>query len=179
VSTPAIIAIVVAAAILWALLWMPRRMRTRSYSATTLIQRSPEDVFAFVADLPRCVRILTGAQTVRRLSEGPVALGTRFHSDTVMGSVRFAEENEIVAFEPPRNFAWREAGFASGTESIHLEPDGKATRVTHRYEAVESYPNALLGMVLFGPLLSRAGARDRRKSWASIKGELEGTTPTL
>ena len=170
---------VVAAAIFWGLLWLPGRMRTRSYSATTLIQRSPEDVFSFVADLPRSLRILTGAQTVLRRNEEPLAVGSRFHSRTDMGSVQFAEENEIVAFEPPRNFAWRESGFASGIESIHLEPDGRATRVTHRYEAVESYPNALLGMGLFGPLLSWAGARDRRKSWARIKGELEGTTPTL
>ena len=170
-SAPVIVAMVVIALVLWALLWIPERMRTRSYTVTTVIHRHPDDVFSFVVDLPRSMPILTGGVIRGKLQQ--VGPGAHFTTDTVMGSVDFAERNEVVDFDPPRRFAWREAGFANGTESIELAAAGDGTRVSHTYRAIEQYPNAVFGLSLAGPLISWAGARDRRKSWARIKQELE------
>lgn len=171
VSTPVIVAIVVLALVLWALLWIPVRTRTRSYTTTTEINRHPDDVFSFVVDLQRSLPILTGG--VVRGGASQVGPGTRFTTDAVMGSVDFVEQNEVMAFDPPRRFAWREAGFSAGTESIELAAAGEATRVSHTYQATERYFNSVCGLALAGPLLSWAGARERRKSWARIKQELE------
>jgi carbon monoxide dehydrogenase subunit G len=178
VSTLVTGAVVAVAVGLWALLWIPVGTRTRAYTTKVVIDRDREDVFAFLSDLRNALPILSGAQSVEKLTEGAVRLGSRFTADTRVGSVVFHDEDEIIAFEPPLRLAWRVEGYVRGTETVTLAELVHATEVSHRWQAVETYGYALLGLGLFRPLLNWAGARERRKSWDRLKRVLEGRPPT-
>ena len=172
-STPTIVAIIVLVAVAWALVWLPKRTRSRHYAVTTVIDRDPASVFGFIADFPRLVSFVDRAQSTTKLTEAPLGVGSRFRIDVVVGSVRFVSEAEVLVFDAPRQIAWREAGYVPCIETVTLEAHLRGTSVTHRLDAVVGYVNGLLGEGLIAPLMNAVGARERRESWARIKRELE------
>ena len=172
-STPTIVAIIVLVAVVWALVWLPKRTRSRHYSVTTVIDRDPESVFGFLADFPRLVSFVDRAQSTTNLTDGPPGLGSRFRIHVGVGSVHFVSQAEVLVFDAPREIAWRETGFVPCIETVTVEAHPRGTSVTHRLDAVVGYVNGLLGEALIAPLMNAGGARERHESWARIKSELE------
>ena len=137
------------------------------------INRPAADVFAFVADQTNAPRWQHGLDEVRRLTDGPIRVGTehvfvrRFAGRTIESHNRYTDyqPGRYVEFEIP-------SGWVTGKASYLVEPTGSGrSRLTSRMEF------RLAGLsALAAPLFARILARDDRKE-ATLKALLEGTTP--
>jgi uncharacterized protein YndB with AHSA1/START domain len=91
------------------------------------IERPPDDVFAAIADLDAWPSwlIASGITTVRRSSDGPLAIGERLVVEQLAAgrAGRFAAE--VTALEPPNRFAIR--GRDDDGISIEIEASMSAT----------------------------------------------------
>ena len=72
-----------------------------------VIDRSIDDVFAYVADQPNAVHWQSGIVEIRRLSDGPPGVGTRHAFVRTLMGRQMAGENEYVDYEPGRRVAFR------------------------------------------------------------------------
>ena len=84
------------------------------------IERSPEDVFAYLDDLERHGEWQEEIVSVRVEGEGPTKVGTQATERRRMGRREQDVTYEITEHDPPRSFAFR------GTEGP-IRPIGKGT----------------------------------------------------
>jgi uncharacterized protein YndB with AHSA1/START domain len=158
----------------WALVWLPNATRSRHFTIQIRISRDPALVFGFVTDMRNLPRYALGVNSVEKLTDGPVRVGTQFGVTMGSGTVVFRELDEVVAYEPPERFAWHDAHEGgSTTETMTFSADEGSTRLTYDVTSMESYALALVGMALVNPLLKLAGSRERRGNLARLKQTLE------
>jgi uncharacterized protein YndB with AHSA1/START domain len=93
------------------------------------IERSPEDVFDYLADQgnepewnPDCV-------SMEKLTDGPVGVGTKFRAKWKQGPVVFTE---VIQYERPRAWTYVNGGSIGCTLTVTLEPASRGTRLTSR-----------------------------------------------
>ena len=134
------------------------------------IARPAPEVFAFVADQTNAPRWQQGLHEVRRLTDGPIGVGSehefvrRFAGREVASRNRFVayEEGRFVEFEIPE-------GWLSGRASYRTEPAPGGTVLTGRMDF------RARGLVrVLEPVLTRLLARDSRRDDARLKALLEG-----
>ena len=92
------------------------------------VQRSVETVFEFVSDLGNAPKWQRGVVESRRLTEGPVRLGTQFGESVRMMGMRFNAQCEVVEFQPPRRLAMTANGRIvnyRGTFTLESLPDNR------------------------------------------------------
>ena len=137
---------------------------------TVEIARPVPKVFAFVADQTNAPEWQDGLHEVRRLTEGPIGVGTeheftrRFAGREMVSRNRFVsfEEDRFVEFEIP-------SGWLRGRASYRTAPSATGTSLTSRIQFRAHGPARL-----FESLLSRLIARDSRRDEARLKRLLEG-----
>lgn len=96
-----------------------------------VIERSVEDVFAYVGDQTNAVHWQAGLVEVRRLTAGPTGVGTRHTIVRTFMGRRLAVENEYIAFEPGRRIAFRTTSGPMPLQASYLvEPVEGGARVT-------------------------------------------------
>ncbi len=137
---------------------------------TVEIARPVEEVFAFVADQTNAPRWQDGLHEVRRLTDGPLGVGTEHEFVRTFAGRRFASRNRFVAFQPDRHVAFEiPSGWITGHASYHTEPTSSGNTVlTSRMQFHVRGPQALLE-----PVLARLLAKDARRSDARLKHMLE------
>ena len=140
---------------------------------STVIGRSVEDVFAYVADQTNAVQWQSGIVEVRRLTEGPSGLGTRHTIVRTFLGRRLAVENEYVAFEPDRRIVFRTTSGRMPLEASYVvEPVAAGTRVTSTIEMEAS------GVVsLAEPLIAISLRREMDAAFRELKRLLEDPLP--
>jgi uncharacterized protein YndB with AHSA1/START domain len=95
-------------------------------SSTSEVGRSPEEVFAFVANGENDPRWNAWTLDAKRVSGGEIGPGTRFQGRMK----RFGEIAwHIGDFQPPRRLTLISEGRPAGTHTIELEPTRGGTRV--------------------------------------------------
>jgi uncharacterized protein YndB with AHSA1/START domain len=135
----------------------------------TTIDRAPSDVFAFVADQTNAPRWQQGLHEVRRLTPGPIGVGSEHQFLREFAGRRLQSRNRFVRYEPPRLVEFEiPAGWLSGRASYQVEPRGMASLLTSRMEFQAAGPGRLLE-----PLLARVLARDARRDDVTLKRILE------
>jgi len=120
------------------------------FTNTITIHRRPDVVFDYLADLENLPRWNYAIQQTRKLTPGPVVVGSRYHQVRTVPA--YGEESlEVVELEPRRRLT------VSGTLNALparltyvLEPEGDATLVTNDVELSTSGP-----LTLVAPLASR------------------------
>src|SRR4051794_28105593 len=139
---------------------------------TIIINRPPSEVFAFVADQTNAPRWQRGLETVRRIGDGPIGLGTRHEFVRRMIGRRMSGENEYTQFEPNRSVAFTATSGGWPLEaSYEVGPAGEhATRLTSRIALQPSGPFRVLQ-----PLFAAALRRDVRTNLRSLKALLEAS----
>ena len=140
-----------------------------TFENTVLIARPIEDVFGFLSDLENLPKWNYAIVETRKISEGPVGVGTTYHQVRSVPS-RSEERLEITAYDPPRQLEIRgQLGpFASRLfYALAATPEG--TRVTNTVELELGSPVRLLGRVAV-PRVRDAVAANLRK----LKELLEG-----
>ena len=133
------------------------------------ISRPVAEVFAFVADQTNAPQWQNGLHEVRRLTEGPIGVGTehefvrRFAGREIASRNRFVvfEDGHFVQFEIPE-------GSLTGQASYLTEPSPGGTVLTGRMQFQAHGIAALME-----PLLSRILARDSRRDDKRLKQLLE------
>lgn len=138
------------------------------------IARPVPEVFAFVADQTNAPQWQTGLHEVRRLTAGPVGVGSEHEFVRTFAGRRFASRNRFVAFEPDRFVEFEiPAGWITGTASYRTEALGATgTVLVSRMEFRVRGPLSLVE-----PVLSRVLAKDTRRDERRLKTLLEQCRP--
>jgi uncharacterized protein YndB with AHSA1/START domain len=135
---------------------------------STVVRRPSHEVFAFVADQANAARWQSGIVEVRRLTDGPPAVGSRHtFTRTFMGR-RVTGENEYVAFEPGKRVAFRTTSGPRLLASYAVTAVPEGTRLTATMEVDFSGI-----MSVAEPLVARALSRDVVANLARLTSILE------
>jgi uncharacterized membrane protein len=95
------------------------------------IARSPEDVFAYIADMPRHPEWQDGLVSVTVETEGPTRVGSRVVHQRKLGPRTVATTSEITGYEPPRVVSFRGIdGPIRAAGSQRVDPVGDGSRVS-------------------------------------------------
>lgn len=168
------------AALLAALLAAIRRALSResapprplTASDSVVIERPPQEVFAYVGDLRNIPEWGALSGEMRKETEGPPEVGARYSADLTFFGRRLVIPYEVGAYEPPRLFVFRSLGgpfHDEYTYTFEEEPRGGGTRFSM---AIVMQPEGFLRVI--GPLLEKMTQRYYfRKELKTLKGLLE------
>lgn len=120
--------------------------RGHAVVVSTIIERSPAEVWADVRDIESHVSWMQDAAAIRFLSEQREGQGTRFECDTKVGPFALTDIMEITSWEDERRMGVRHVGLVEGTGEftlIELGPD----RTEFRWEEDLVFPWFLGGPV--------------------------------
>jgi Polyketide cyclase / dehydrase and lipid transport len=130
------------------------------------IRRSAEDVFDYVTDISREFEWNPRTKGVVKLTDGPVAVGTRWEGEWIAGDPMFLD---YVAFDRPKR--WRSTGRSRGllvASEGHVDPTPGGARLTLH---VELTPQGRLRLI--APILGRIMRGRERQNVVAIKERLE------
>ena len=134
-----------------------------------VIERSPEEVFAFVADLRNDPRWNSAIDEVRQTSEGPPGVGTTFQTAAHFLGRRFETPEEVTEYEPDRKLGTEvTSGPLRFTGSRVVEGVAGGTRLTL---TAEGRSDGFFGIA--EPLFARLAARRLETELAKLKNLLE------
>ena len=140
-----------------------------TFENTEMIARPIKEVFAFLSDLENIPKWNYAIVETRKISEGPVGVGTTYHQVRSVPS-RSEERLEITTYSPPRQLEIRgQLGPFASRLVYALDATGEGTRVTNTVELELGGPGRLLGRVAV-PRVREAVAANLRK----LKELLEG-----
>lgn len=130
------------------------------------ITRSPEDVFDYLSDIGNEVRWNSACESMERLTDGPVGVGTRYRAKWKQSPYVIAE---CTRYERPRVWAWQNGGLISVAMTITLEPtaDGGTRMAVHG----EWTPRGWFRLVF--PIFVRVMRREEVRVFARAKRALE------
>ena len=136
-----------------------------------LIGRSPEEVFAVLAEPANLPRWQSGVAETRRDSDEPVAVGSTFTEVRTFLGRRIESRVEVTRYEPPRVFTLR---VVSGPVRLRVQHVLERTGTGTRLRVVgEGDPGGALPLP--GALLGRAVQKQARADFAALKRLLEAT----
>jgi uncharacterized protein YndB with AHSA1/START domain len=146
----------------------------------TPVARPPQEVFALWADLERSPEYSSATIERRKVTSGPVSVGTRYHAVDRWPGRTMAFTVEVTAYEPPRRMAasWSEP-MAGGWEA-QFDPASGGTDLTFttRIEA-----SGLMGLLT--PLMRPWASRQLRRfmvdfrRWAETQPKPAAGSPTI
>jgi len=134
------------------------------------IGRPATEVFSFVADQTNAPRWQHGLYEVRRLTDGPIGVGTEHAFVRRLAGRRIESRNRFIRYEPGRCVEFEiPEGWLTGQASYLVEPTG-----TGRCRLISLMQFHATGPVaLASPLLTRVLARDSRRDEAALRDLLE------
>jgi hypothetical protein len=145
-------------------------MRRLQVETRTDLQAPAAKVFDVVADHTNAPRWQGGLDEVRRVTPGPLGVGTEHEFTRRFAGMRVTGRNRFIAFEPGRYVAFEiPSGRITGVASYLVEPTGATTcRLTSTVDFRVAGP---AGFAV--PLLTRVFKRDDEKALARLKELLE------
>jgi carbon monoxide dehydrogenase subunit G len=143
------------------------------FEGTTVVARPIEEVFAFLANGENDVKFSPRVQEIRKVTDGPIGVGTRFASTVKDAGMTTKREFELTELVAPTKIRWAERSKNAVTApagGYDLAPDGEGTRVTI-FNELEGHG--------FGKLVVGLALRSARKGAdefaASIKRAIEAS----
>lgn len=143
------------------------------FEGTAVVARPIEEVFAFLANGENDVKFSPRVQEIRKTTDGPIGVGTRFESTVKDAGMTTKREFELTEFVAPTKIRWAERSKNAVTApagGYDLAPDGEGTRVTI-FNELEGHG--------FGKLVVGFALRSARKGVdefaASIKRAVEAS----
>jgi uncharacterized membrane protein len=140
-------------------------------SSTIEIDRSPEDVFAYIDDLARHGEWQDQIVSVEVLTEGPTRVGSRAAEVRHVGGGDRKVTYEITEHDPPRRASFRGIdGPVRPVGTVTVEPagDGSRSRVTIELELVGHGMGKLVA-----PVAMREAKKRMPEDQARLKERLE------
>jgi carbon monoxide dehydrogenase subunit G len=131
------------------------------------INQSPEEVFDYLVDLRNELQWNPGVQSMEKVSDGPIEVGTKFLAKWKQSQLI---EVECIRFERPHRWAYSNGGPLTVVFEITLTSQGSGTLLASRFDV---RPRGL--MRLFFPILRRELKRVEKQNMGYIKTILEKT----
>ncbi len=136
---------------------------------TIVIDRPVEEVFAYVADQTNAPGWQAGLLEVKRLTDGPIGVGTKHTIVRTFMGRRMEASNEYFAYEVGKQISFRStSGPASFEATYRFESSAGRTRLTSRIEM-----DAKGFVRLAEPLIARSLRREVRSNLVTLKNLLE------
>ena len=133
-----------------------------TFENIVVIRRPIEEVFGFLADFENVPRWNYAISETRKLSQGPVGVGTIYQQVRSVPS-RSEERFEVTAYDPPRQLEIRgQLGPFPSRLSYALDAVPEGTMLTNSVEFELRGPGRLLGRVAV-PRVRDAVATNLRK----------------
>ena len=141
----------------------------RSFRFTQLIDRSPEEIFAFMMDFRSASRWRNMVRRMEVVGGGPVHEGSKMlMTMDVMGKT-LELEAEVWRYEPPHRFGMRNTRQGiTGIFEYVLEPNATGTLVTF---TCDIRPHGLMWLTL--PLLLPGNRQRYRDQLAALKRAID------
>ena len=126
--------------------------------AAVLVRAPIDRTWDELTDIPGQVRWMADMKSVRILTPGPVAVGTRAEATIRVLGVTVIDPVVVTAWEPPRRFGIEHLGLVKGHGLIELDPgdDPGTTRVAWGevlLPPVFPHLGSLVLRALYGPIL--------------------------
>jgi uncharacterized protein YndB with AHSA1/START domain len=138
-------------------------------SDSIVIDRPVEEVFAYVADVTNDPAWHTDMLEARKTTEGPIAMGTAWHTRFKPSMGISESDMEVVSFEPNRVLAMKgEVGPMHPTLTYRFEPAEGGTKFTRRVQiSVSGW------MKIMQPVMSLMIPKQNQGFLANLKRVLE------
>ncbi|MCU1516286.1 MAG: hypothetical protein JWQ75_1007 [Pseudarthrobacter sp.] len=139
------------------------------FEFTEHIERSPQEVFEVISNPAEATKFLDNIKECRKLSDGPIAVGTTFRETRVMGGKEASTDLLVDAYEPNTH-----VGISAEAEGIkvaynyRLSPEDNGTRLTW---ACELEAGGLRRMML--PMVAAIMKKEDGKHLLQLKAYLE------
>lgn len=134
------------------------------FGATTVIDRPPEEVFAFLANGENDKKFSERIVEIEKRTEGPPGVGTIYASTAKDGGVKAKHEFELTEFEPSTKIRWKELSHSTpvivpvgGYDLAPAEGGGTELAFFNELEAGNFVGRLLVGFALRS---ARKGADD-------------------
>jgi len=138
-------------------------------SASTVIDRPIEQVFAFVTDIARMPAWVSGVTGARMVS-GVMEQGARFVLAYQPGRRETELEVAVEAYEPPSRFAFStERGPFAFSGRLELVPEGTRTRVSSIIEADPDSVSTKMANLLLGGYIRRSMVRRLDRELSALR----------
>jgi uncharacterized protein YndB with AHSA1/START domain len=144
-------------------------------TASIVIPRSVEDVFAFVTDVATMPGWVTGVRRAHLVSPrmGPDA---RYVVEYAGGWRSYELEAAVTVYDPPSRFGSETArGPFSFEFRFEFEPVADGTQVTSLVEPDQESLSTRIAMVLFGPLIRRSMKKRHLGELTALSAAIQGT----
>lgn len=138
-----------------------------------IIERPIGEVYEYVVDVENCPEWRTGCVGAKKLTQGPLGVGTQeMYKAKSMGRI-FETQMEVTTYEPNMKYSWKAT--SGGPFPMHgwftFEAVGKETRVAEVTEI------KLAGFLrLFQPFILRMFQRQVQTDFSNLKRILETGT---
>lgn len=149
-STPALSLPATAVGVAWILAWCWPPFRRTSFMTSYVVQRSPDVVFAFIADKRNLPKWWSEYDSVELLTPEPIGAGSRFRASVRIppDGRRFVADVELLDFEPNRRLtSYVSTGHQPNGDEYTFQPFESGTLVSYRFDFEHSLSAAALGAV--------------------------------
>lgn len=138
-------------------------------TGSIVIDRPIEKVFDAVADQTNETRYNPSMMSSRRVTDGPIGVGTHFLATILIRGRPTEVDIEVTRYERPTVLGSRSVMAGSTVVGeTRLEPVASGTRFSWDWEVTVAGPARLLG-----PLVAIVGRRQEREIWTGLKDWLE------
>jgi uncharacterized protein YndB with AHSA1/START domain len=151
-------------------------MRRHHVESQVTIRRPVEDVWAFMIDLFNSPRVRGTTLGARKLSTGPIGLGSVIDNRTVLLGFETHLRFTVIEWNPPHAVVASLSGplLRSGRVTTELTATSEGTRRVSRLD-LELSPGGVLLWPLLGPLLKRDQSRADRTQKALLEASPSDT----
>ena len=151
-------------------------MRRHHLESTVTIRRPVEDVWAFMIDLFNSPRVRGMTLGARKVTPGPIGLGTVVDNRTVILGFETHMKFTVIEWDPPHAVVASLSGpfLRSGSVTTQLTATSEGTRRDSSFD-LDLSPGGILLWPLLGRLLRRDQAGVDRKQKALLEASSSDT----
>ncbi len=142
------------------------------FSGSAVIERPIDEVFAFLADGTNDPKFSPRVQEIRKVTDGPIGVGTVFESKVKDAGMTTSRKFELTTFEAPTKIRWAER-----SKNIVTVPDGgydleKVTDTQTKVTIHNTFEGHGFGKLIVG-FAARAAVKDAPAFAERIKSAVE------
>jgi uncharacterized protein YndB with AHSA1/START domain len=134
----------------------------------TTIKRPVEEVFAVMSDLSKNPKWISAVNETTKTSDGPIGVGTTWHSVGKFLGRRVESDTTYTQFEPDRTFTFEATTPFPMTVAFTFEAVAGGTRVE---QVVDAEPGGFFKLA--GPLLVTAAKRQFQNDLDNLRDLME------